>query len=117
MKKISPHDHPFQPDPHGRAEECSCCGCLEGTHGKSGSLGFREKLRQEVGRISSQSALWHEGFDDKLRDEAVSAILKLIREEIVPPEASPLPKQKLSKGSVGWNQCREAMLRKIGGEQ
>lgn len=122
--KISPHDHPFKPDPKDGA--CKVCGCLEGTHGKQVSLGFREKLKELVKR--------DEDWDEKptySEDQLVAAILKLIREEVVPDEKAEwrddfnLPVKEFVLGKYYrkdedakiWNSCRSAMLRKLGGDQ
>lgn len=111
--KISPHDHPFKPDPKDGA--CKVCGCLEGTHGKQVSLGFREKL-SEI--LASRTRWGTNQLGVRLsHEEAVSAILKLIREEVVPDAENLAPPWSEYVPPVsGWNRCREVMLRKLGGE-
>lgn len=96
------------------------------------SLGFREKLKECITRLASTieintfarignegnatGASAQKGMEDSM-DATVSAILKLIREEVVPDAENLAPPWSEYVPPVsGWNRCREVMLRKLGGE-
>lgn len=110
MGKISPHDHPFKPDPKDVA--CKVCGCLEGTHGKEKSM-TQELSDEGLHELAGNIAEFHLKSDCSCEWErqcrvcglswGILSALKQVRRETARPLVEALEKVLKFEASCGEN--------------